>query len=165
MREDGRRLFETCDSLRTAAEAGATASELAGKTRETAAEIRAALAEDGYASLYDDVSGDGYETRDHACVDAARALASLLFAYPPRDAPKRGAGDDGSYPGTRPFEEAARSRLASRDDAWAAASAAVAAAWRVSIDDDGESPPGAVHRPTVHLPKTKRRRPVSHHPI
>ena len=141
MREDGRRLFETCDSLRTAAEAGATASELAGKTRATAAEIRAALAEDGYPHC-SDVSGDGNEPRDHACVDAARALASLLFAYPPRDAPKRGAGDDGSYPGTRPFEEARRSRLASRDDAWAAASAAVAAAWRVSIDDDGESPPG-----------------------
>ena len=56
MREDGRRLFETCDSLRTAAEAGATASELAGKTRATAAEIRAALAEDGYPHC-SDVSG------------------------------------------------------------------------------------------------------------
>ena len=124
-RDDGRRLFETCASLRAAAETGATAAELAGKTRETAAEIRATLARDGYD---DDVSADGYETSP--CVDAARALARLLFAFPPRDAP-RGEGDDGSY--------RVRSRLASRDDACAAASAAVAAAWRVSIDDDGSS--------------------------
>ena len=124
-RDDGRRLFETCASLRAAAETGATAAELARKTRETAAEIRATLARDGYD---DDVSADGYETSP--CVDAARALARLLFAFPPRDAP-RGEGDDGSY--------RVRSRLASRDDACAAASAAVAAAWRVSIDDDGSS--------------------------
>ena len=84
------------------------------------------------------------EPRDHACVDAARGAREFTVCVPAqRRAFKRGAGDDGSYPETRRFvSEAVRSRLASRDDAWAAASAAVAAAWRVSIDDDGESPPG-----------------------
>ena len=122
--ETRRALFAACDRVSaltddgTATNASGHGSELDDAIRDLNSTIRAVLAgDDGSCPS----PSHTYDANGHdAVVDAAGLLAALLFAFPPRDAGKSVS-------------------VASGEDAWRAAAAAVSSAWRVAIggsDDD-----------------------------
>ena len=122
--ETRRALFAACDRVSaltddgTATNASGHGSELDDAIRDLNSTIRAVLAgDDGSCPS----PSHTYDTNGHdAVVDAAGLLAALLFAFPPRDAGKSVS-------------------VASGEDAWRSAAAAVSSAWRVAIggsDDD-----------------------------
>jgi hypothetical protein len=119
--ETRRALFAACDRVSALTDGGTApghGSELDDAIRDLNSTIRAVLAgDDGSCPS----PSHTYDANGHdAVVDAAGLLAALLFAFPPRDAGKSVS-------------------VASGEDAWRAAAAAVSSAWRVAIggsDDD-----------------------------
>ena len=122
--ETRRALFAACDRVSaltddgTATNASGHGSELDDAIPDLNSTIRAVLAgDDGSCPS----PSHTYDANGHdAVIDAAGLLAALLFAFPPRDAGKSVS-------------------VASGEDAWRSAAAAVSSAWRVAIggsDDD-----------------------------